>query len=243
MSAPLPDVELRARYRAILEARPELRAVYERWFDRLMAAVGDRRPVVEIGSGPGLFKRYVPHLIATDILDARGLDLACDAQELPFRDASLGAIVLVDTLHHLGRPLRFFDEVRRVLRPGGRLAMIEPWLTPFSFVLYRYFHHEECRLDVDLEKPFDQGDKRVFDGNQALPFMLIEHLRRSGVGLRLVSAQPFLALPYLLSLGFKTSRRLPGHWITFGRICERLLGRALRGVAATRIFAVYEKES
>jgi hypothetical protein len=30
-------------------------------------------------------------------------------------------------------------EAARVLRPGGRIAMIESWITVPSFVLYRYF--------------------------------------------------------------------------------------------------------
>jgi len=62
-----------------------------------------------------------------------------DCRSLPFPDASRDVLVVQGGLHHLeklpddlGRTL---DEARRVLRPGGRFVVVEPWLTPFlSFV-------------------------------------------------------------------------------------------------------------
>jgi hypothetical protein len=32
--------------------------------------------------------------------------------------------------------------------------MVEPWITLPSWILYRFFHHEECRLGVDVTRPF-----------------------------------------------------------------------------------------
>jgi hypothetical protein len=32
--------------------------------------------------------------------------------------------------------------------------MVEPWITLPSWILYRFFHHEECRLGVDVARPF-----------------------------------------------------------------------------------------
>jgi SAM-dependent methyltransferase len=49
-----------------------------------------------------------------------------DAGGLPFADASFDVILIRDLLHHLPDRSRALLEARRVLRPGGRLTLIEP---------------------------------------------------------------------------------------------------------------------
>jgi ubiquinone/menaquinone biosynthesis C-methylase UbiE len=49
---------------------------------------------------------------------------------LPFEDASFDAVRIERTLQHLPEPAGALAEVARVLRPGGRLAVLEPdWRT------------------------------------------------------------------------------------------------------------------
>jgi SAM-dependent methyltransferase len=236
----MSDAATLARHRAAWRARPELRAVYREWFDRLLAAVAARRPVVEVGSGPGFFKERAPSLVATDVVPGLSVDVRCDAGVLPFRSASVGAIVMVDTLHHLPRPLDFLSEAARVLKPGGRLAMVEPWITPPSWVLYRYFHHEECRLGVDVARPFGSDPKADLDGNAAIPYLLLARLRETGLPLHLVRAEPFVGLPYLATFGFKVEKPLPGFVQSLAGAAEAAL-RPLARWVATRIFIVLEK--
>ena len=58
-----------------------------------------------------------------------------DCRELPFPDKSKDAAIVQGGLHHL--PVlpddleRVFAELKRVLRPEGRVVFVEPWLTPF----------------------------------------------------------------------------------------------------------------
>ncbi len=92
----MTGAETLARRRAVWRARPELRLVYREWFDRPLEAAGARRPVVEIGSGPGFFKEAAPALVATDVIAGIALDVRCDADVLPFRSASVGAIVVLE---------------------------------------------------------------------------------------------------------------------------------------------------
>ena len=96
---------------------------------------------LEIGAGTGYFSLnmlqagLVSDAVCTDIspgmlealrANARRLDLdvetdACDAEELPFEDASFDLVFGHAVLHHLPDLDRAFGEFRRVLRPGGRL--------------------------------------------------------------------------------------------------------------------------
>ena len=61
--------------------------------------------------------------------------LVHDCRALPFPDASYDVAVVHGGLHHLeALPddlARTLDEVRRVLRTGGRFVAVEPWRTPF----------------------------------------------------------------------------------------------------------------
>ncbi|HXJ95538.1 MAG TPA: class I SAM-dependent methyltransferase [Terriglobia bacterium] len=234
------DLDFVQRHRSIWAARPELRSVYQEFFAELLRVVEGRTPIVELGAGPGFFKEYYSGLISTDVISTPWVDVVCDACALPFRSKSVGALVMLDVLHHLPCPLDFMAEAARVLVPGGLIAMIEPWITPFSYLLYRYFHHEECTLRMDLRRPFEACRKNAFDGNATIPYKLVEHYHREPGALRLAREQRFLGLPYLVTFGFKRTRPLPVRLISAARFCERLLGPLGRW-NATRALLVWQK--
>lgn len=57
-----------------------------------------------------------------------------DARRLPLRDASRDIVVVQGGLHHLftfGDMDLALSEMVRIVKPGGRLVVIEPWPTPF----------------------------------------------------------------------------------------------------------------
>ncbi|MEZ4321513.1 MAG: class I SAM-dependent methyltransferase [Myxococcota bacterium] len=49
------------------------------------------------------------------------------AERLPFRDASFDLVFSRNSVHHVSRPAAY-DELARVLKPGGHLLVFEPWL-------------------------------------------------------------------------------------------------------------------
>jgi SAM-dependent methyltransferase len=235
----IADQEVVRQHRTIWTARPELRAVYHEWFTQLVRCVEGLHPIVEIGAGPGFFKEYFPQLISTDVLSTPYVDVVCDAGCLPFQSGSVGALVMVDVLHHLPKPLAFLAEAGRILHPGGRVAMIEPWITVPSYLLYRYFHHEDCSLAVDVCHPFGESGKRAFDGNAAIPFKLLKQCKPGAPSLRLLQATPFLGLPYLATLGFRSAHPIPQTLIGMAKVCERFFS-PLRRWVSTRILIVWE---
>jgi len=238
---PIPsDLEFIAQHRRVWEARPELRAVYHEFFAELLGAVQGRTPVVELGTGPGFFKEYYPGLISTDVIVTRWVDVVCDGCALPFAAQSVGALVMLDVLHHLARPLDFIAEATRILVPGGSVAMIEPWITPFSYLLYRYSHHEDCTLGIDVRRPFESTRKQAFEGNATIAYELVQYYRHQSGPLRLTRLERFLGLPYLATLGFKCTRPLPWRLVQAARLCEKALGPLGRW-NATRALLVWEK--
>jgi len=235
----------------IWAAKPALRAVYAVWFDALLAMALPGARVVEVGAGPGLFAAYArahrPDLrwIASELAPARWNDVVADAQALPFRSGCADVVLGFDILHHLARPRPFFTEVARVLRPGGRLALVEPWVTPLSFVVYRFFHEEDCARPADPWDPFRVagGGKDLFDGNAAIPRALVKGTpaaRWSDLGLAAPQVTLLNAFAYLLTLGFRSASLLPAAAAPALLWADRALG-ALAPVAALRATLVWER--
>jgi ubiquinone/menaquinone biosynthesis C-methylase UbiE len=61
--------------------------------------------------------------------------VAADALALPFRAASFETAVCASALHYWNDPGAGLREVRRVLRPGGRLLLLDWWRDPPSMRL------------------------------------------------------------------------------------------------------------
>jgi len=115
----------------------------------LMTAIPPgKEKVLEIGAGAGFYKEICPECFCSEVFFIPGMDIVCDGCRLPLADASLRALVMTDVLHHLPRVEDFFKEMDRCVRPGGVVAMIEPWVTPWSKVVFTRLHHEPFLPDV-----------------------------------------------------------------------------------------------
>lgn len=134
-------------------SRPLVRRLYGEWYrlivSRLSSADGE---TVELGSGISRFKEHYPKARATDVEPTPWVDEVVDAENLPYDEGSVANLVLIDVFHHLPAPTRFFDSAARVLAPGGRVVMLEPYCSPASYAAYRRFHHERTDLSAP---PFD----------------------------------------------------------------------------------------
>ena len=213
------SLERLAEHREIFRTKPVLGDVYAVWFDRLLAGVPQGARVLEVGAGPGRFAEHArprrPDLrwIASDLLAAPWNDLAADALRLPFREGTFDGVLGVDLLHHLARPASFFEEAARVLRPGRQLAFVEPWVTVFSYPIYRFLHQEGCRLSLDPWDPFaDAEAKDAFEGDGAVVWRLLGTAsaeRWRELGLDPPRVETLNGFAYLLSLGFKRASLLP----------------------------------
>ena len=76
--------------------------------------------------------------------DGPGRYCVGDVRSLPFAEGALDVVCVQGGLHHLQVTEDLpsaLQEVRRVLVPGGRLVVVEPWLTPFLLSV-----HLLCRV-------------------------------------------------------------------------------------------------
>jgi SAM-dependent methyltransferase len=238
------------RHRGVWEQKPGLRRVYnEEFFARLLASRKAGGTCIEVGAGPGFFKQLLPEVISTDLVCSPWLDVVADAQKLPFRNDSVTNVFGLDVLHHVAAPLSFLQEAERILVPGGRLILVEPWITPFSYLIYRFFHQEDCDLSVLPWKADDPSlfpSKKAFDGNAAIPYLLFAGQNRSMTfeslpRLRPVVIEPFCLFAYLLSFGFKSTDLLPESLYPSISRFERATLPLWRNAAALRVLVVLER--
>jgi SAM-dependent methyltransferase len=107
--------------------------------DLAAEAISETEPetLIDVGCGPGEFavllqKRLQVDVVALDqslrmaeLARDRGLRaLRGDIQQLPFGDGLFDVVVAIRVLYHLPDLDRGLAEIRRVLRPGGRLVAV-----------------------------------------------------------------------------------------------------------------------
>jgi ubiquinone/menaquinone biosynthesis C-methylase UbiE len=113
---------------------------------RLLLGLGPGDAVLDVACGPGNFSREFAKavgdgglvvgidasrtMLTRGVADLRSAGLANlalvrgDATALPFRDASFDGVCCFAALHLFADPFAGLDEMRRVLSPGGRIALM-----------------------------------------------------------------------------------------------------------------------
>lgn len=222
----IDDPRLVSLRRRLIREKVFLRRIYEEWYAAIVTALpaGDG-PVLELGSGGGFLDESVPGLITSELQGASHVRLVLDGQVLPFAGDSLRAIVMIDVLHHLPEARRFVREAARCVRPGGRVVMIEPWVSAWSSLVYSRLHHEPFRPEADVWE-FPSGGP-LSAANMALPWIMFVRDRaqfeREFPQWRVVSISPFMPFRYLLSGGVSMRGLAPAGTFGLWRAFERVL--------------------
>ena len=209
----LDDPQTSAIRKRIIASKPFLKAIYDEWYTMLAANLpAEHGRALEIGSGAGHCSQFVPDLITSEVFPCPGVRIVLDARQLPFASGSLRAIVMTDVLHHLPEVERFLSEAARCLRAGGKVLMVEPWVTSWSKFIYTHFHHEPFDPEAIDWSFVPQGP--LTGANGAIPWILFVRdrkefeLRFPELGIEEV--RPFLPFRYLVSGGVGMRSLMPG---------------------------------
>ncbi|MDX2169356.1 MAG: class I SAM-dependent methyltransferase [Deltaproteobacteria bacterium] len=217
-------------------ARAGTRLVLDAQHARLAAAL--RLPagarLLDLGCGVGHLLHWLARHGAAAALHGTDLSLnslraaraggvaglcAGDAAALPYRDASFDAVVCNGAAHHLPDLPAALRELRRVLRPGGRLVLFEPVDSPLTGAIRGTLFRRSR-----YESPADLAHKHDFTRAA-----VEEALRAAGFRDLTVSAHDFLAYPL-------TGMYMALPWSGSRRVMRALLGleRGLDRVAVLR---------
>jgi len=191
----------------------------------------DQNFVIEIGSGGGFLKDFVPQVITSDIIFYSDIDVKIDAHTLPYPDKSLDCLVLINAFHHLSNVENFLNEAQRCLRKGGKVIMVEPYPGYIGYPIYRFFHHE----DIDLQTKSWQfkSSSPLGDANNGLAWLVFERdaeiFNRKFNQLKVRVFKPCFPILYWVSGGLKDWTLVPSFLvkavIMFDKILIKLFPR------------------
>ena len=92
--------------------------------------------------------------IGCDIQPGPGVDRIEDVHQLSFADGSVGTVICLETLEHVADPLRAVQEMHRVLRPGGVLAISSLMFFPIHAHPWDYWRFTPEGFELLLQ-PFE----------------------------------------------------------------------------------------
>lgn len=237
------DVEQLRRRREIWRAKYPIRACYENWH-RIIRPHAREGRTLEIGAGAGLMREvWGEGLVTSDILPTPWIDRTMDALDMDCEDAAFDNLLCIDALHHFNDPHRVIREAGRVVRDGGRLLFIEPWISPLSRVFYGLMHHEVIYFKAYKDPALDADDP--WAGNLALPNIVFgAEMKQWGERhpeWRPVELRRFSMLDFQVAGGFKPwalVRSKPLYDLCLR--ADRALG-FMMPLVAFRIMAVFER--
>ncbi|MEE8424660.1 MAG: class I SAM-dependent methyltransferase [Elusimicrobiota bacterium] len=199
-----------ARRQFFKNASSNLRHLIESQYRWMKPYLAGKKTIVEIG-GLGLASEYIRRdgLILAGFEKQPWIDVVVDPLHPPFADQSMDAILLSHSLHLIARPAAFFRQMRRILRPGGRLLIQDVHTSLLLRALLRLMRHDAWSYEVDVfdEEALSSDPRDPWAANCALPQLLFSDPK-------------------------KFQHRVPGFRILKNRLCECLVYPLSGGVIA-----------
>lgn len=169
----------RAREHFFSGKSQNLRKLIEKRFSWMNAYIPAGARGVEVGCGTGVSKEFIKakEYLITDFADYPWLDASnIDALNTGFPDQSFDFVVSSNMIHHVPYPVRFFEEMGRILKPGGVLLVQEINASFFMRLLLRAMRHEGYSFEPDV---FDRNlictdPKDLWSANCAIPNLLFD---------------------------------------------------------------------
>ena len=134
---------------------------------------------IEVGSGAGFSKDFIKNknFKLTDLGNDEHLDYKnIDAQNTGFKTDGLNFVIASNMIHHIPYPIKFFKEINRILKNGGRLIIFESYCSIFFQLATMIMKHEgfDFTLNVWDEEEPKSDEKNAWHGNIAVPHLIFD---------------------------------------------------------------------
>lgn len=117
-----------------------MRYDYDKFFEEKLKLIAEKsQSILDVGGGRPFQKLVGRHksllegkeYVTLDIDPGTNPTVVGDAHQMPFEDASFDAVLHVYVFEHLHSPQKAADEIYRVLKPGGYMLGVLPFIHPY----------------------------------------------------------------------------------------------------------------
>lgn len=119
--------------------------------DKFLESHTTRGKTLDIGCGKSSYTKYFPNRVGIDVVYNEGVDIVGDVHNLPFEDDTFDVILCTEVLEHLMQPQRAIDEMRRVLKPKGKLILTTRFIFPLHEIPHDYYRFTKYGLEYLLK--------------------------------------------------------------------------------------------
>ncbi|MBI3631209.1 MAG: class I SAM-dependent methyltransferase [Candidatus Sungbacteria bacterium] len=115
-----------------------------------------RGTMLDVGCGDCIYQEFLEKsvkYIGIDIHDAESFNygvqsdiIRFDDTNIPLPSESVDNLICSEVLEHVSKPEPLIEEMRRVLKPGGRAVITIPWSARFHYIPHDYARYTPSKL-------------------------------------------------------------------------------------------------
>ena len=132
---------------------------------------------IEVGAAAGFSKKFIKNknFKISDFSNHNHLDYKnIDAQNTGFESNKFDFVISSNMIHHLPFPLKYFNEMHRILKTGGKLIIFDAHCSLLLQLVLILMKHEGFDFTRDvwsLKDPSTEKDD-LWAGNSAIPYLI-----------------------------------------------------------------------
>lgn len=134
---------------------------------------------LEVGAGAGFSKHFIisKNFKICDIENHEHLDLKkIDAQKTSLSENGFNFVIASNMLHHVAYPIKFLEEMYRILKPGGKLIIQEAYCSVIFQIITILMKHEgfDFTKNIWLDNEPMSNEADAWAGNIAVPHLIFD---------------------------------------------------------------------
>ncbi len=152
-------------------------------FSWMKKFINEKNTGLEVGAGGGFSKNFIKNknFKISDLAMHEHLDFKnVDAQKTNFETNNYDFIIAVNMIHHVPYPIKFLNEMHRILKKGGRLIIQEAYCSVVFQLITILMKHEGFDFTKKVwneNQPMSDENDR-WSGNIAIPHLIFDDIEK-----------------------------------------------------------------
>ncbi len=156
----------------------------ESWLEKTLRQITKNYKILDAGAGELQYKKFCNHLnytsqdfgqydgkgnsegLQTKKRDSTEIDIISDITDIPVKNEEYDAIMCVEVLEHLPKPIDAIKEFSRILKPTGKLIITAPFCSLTHYAPYYFANgYSKYWYEKVLKENSFEINKIEFNGN------------------------------------------------------------------------------